>query len=103
MDRSSPVRYRSGAPPWVLGAGKAAASMGKAVEGILGRYLTGGILATKYGHSLALKKLEIVEATHPLPDANNLAAAQAAKRLGFTSSFSQAGSKEITEKPHDST
>jgi glycerate 2-kinase len=60
---------------WVLGAGKAAASMGKAVEGILGRYLTGGILATKYGHSLPLKKLEIVEAAHPLPDANSLAAA----------------------------
>jgi hydroxypyruvate reductase len=60
---------------WVLGAGKAAASMGKALEGILGRYLTGGILATKYGHSLPLKKLEIVEAAHPLPDANSLAAA----------------------------
>jgi glycerate 2-kinase len=60
---------------WVLGAGKAAASMGKAVEDLLGRYLTGGILATKYGHSLPLKKLEIIEAAHPLPDANSLAAA----------------------------
>jgi glycerate 2-kinase len=60
---------------WVLGAGKAAASMGKAIEGILGRHLTGGILATKYGHSLPLKKLEIIEAAHPLPDANGLLAA----------------------------
>jgi glycerate 2-kinase len=60
---------------WILGAGKAAASMGKAVEGILGRYLTGGILATKYGHSLPLRKLKIVEAAHPLPDANSLVAA----------------------------
>jgi glycerate 2-kinase len=60
---------------WVLGAGKAAASMGKAIESILGRYLTGGILATKHGHSLPLKKLEVLEAAHPLPDANSLAAA----------------------------
>jgi glycerate 2-kinase len=60
---------------WVIGAGKAAASMGKAMEGILGPYLSGGILATKYRHSLPLKKLELVEAAHPLPDANSLAAA----------------------------
>jgi glycerate 2-kinase len=60
---------------WILGAGKAAASMGMAMEGILGRYLTGGILATKYGHSLRLKKIEVLEASHPLPDANSLAVA----------------------------
>ena len=58
---------------WVLGAGKAAAPMGRAVEKILGRYLAGGILATKYGHSLPLKTLDVVEAGHPLPDANSLA------------------------------
>ncbi len=60
---------------WVLGAGKAAAPMGRAVEKILGGYLSGGILATKYGHSLPLKKLEIIEAAHPLPDSNSLASA----------------------------
>jgi glycerate 2-kinase len=60
---------------WVLGAGKAAASMGQAVEKILGGYIAGGILVTKYGHSLPLKRLEIVEAGHPLPDANSVAAA----------------------------
>ena len=61
---------------WVLGAGKAAAPMGQAVEKILDRYLEGGILATKYGHSLPLKKLDIVEAGHPLPDANSLVSAE---------------------------
>jgi glycerate 2-kinase len=60
---------------WVLGAGKAVAPMGQAVERILGRYLSGGILATKYGHSLPLKKLGIIEAAHPLPDSNSLASA----------------------------
>jgi glycerate 2-kinase len=59
---------------WVLGAGKAAAPMGRAIEKILGRYLAGGILVTKYGHSLPLKRLEVMEAGHPLPDANSMAA-----------------------------
>jgi glycerate 2-kinase len=58
---------------WVLGAGKAAAPMGRAVERILDRYLAGGILVTKYGHSLRLKALEVMEAGHPLPDANSMA------------------------------
>jgi len=60
---------------WVIGAGKAAAPMGQAVEKILGKYLAGGILATKYGHGLPLGKLEVIEAGHPLPDSNSLASA----------------------------
>ena len=60
---------------WILGAGKAAAPMGQALERILGKYISGGILVTKYGHSLPLKRLEIFEAGHPLPDANGRAAA----------------------------
>jgi glycerate 2-kinase len=66
-------RYRH---VWVLGAGKAASSMGHAVEKILGRYLAGGLLVTKYGHSSPLKKLPVIEAGHPLPDENSLAAAR---------------------------
>lgn len=60
---------------WILGAGKASAPMGRAVAGILGRYLSGGILSTKYGHGLPLKKLKVIEAGHPLPDANSISAA----------------------------
>jgi glycerate 2-kinase len=60
---------------WILGAGKAAASMGKAMESILGRSLTGGVVVTKNGHGLPLKKVEVIEAAHPLPDATSLAAA----------------------------
>jgi hydroxypyruvate reductase len=60
---------------WVLGAGKAAASMAAAIEKILGRHLAGGLIVTKYGHSLDLKKLEITEAGHPLPDKNGVLAA----------------------------
>ncbi len=59
---------------WVMGAGKAAAPMGKAIESVLGRHLAGGILVTKYGHGVPLEKLEIIEAGHPLPDARGLIA-----------------------------
>jgi len=60
---------------WIIGAGKAAAPMGVAVEKILGRHISGGFLVTKYGHSLELQRLEIMEAGHPLPDRNSAAAA----------------------------
>ncbi|MBN2243800.1 MAG: DUF4147 domain-containing protein [Acidobacteria bacterium] len=61
---------------WILGAGKAAAPMGKALEKILGKRLCGGFLSTKYGHALALEKIEILEAGHPLPDENSLASGE---------------------------
>lgn len=66
---------------WVLGAGKAAASMGRAIEKSLGKYLEGGFLVTKYGHGLPLKKIEILEAGHPLPDKNSVVAAQRIESL----------------------
>ena len=70
--RGKSYNLRSIRNVWVLGAGKAAAPMARAVEGILGKYLSGGIIVTKYGHDLPLKKLEVIEAGHPLPDSNSL-------------------------------
>lgn len=70
--------YRS---VWVFGAGKAASSMGRAVEKILGRYLSGGLVITKYGHGVPLKMLQAIEAGHPLPDANSVAGAAELIRL----------------------
>jgi len=66
---------------WVLGAGKAAAPMAQALEKILGERLTGGVLVTRYGHGLRLRKLELLEAGHPLPDANSVAAGAHMARL----------------------
>jgi glycerate 2-kinase len=60
---------------WVLGAGKAAAPMGRAVEKILDKYIAGGLLVTKYGYGLPLKRLDVFEAGHPLPDSNSVASA----------------------------
>jgi glycerate 2-kinase len=66
---------------WALGAGKAAAPMAQALEKILGDRLGGGVLVTRYGHGLPLKRLELIEAGHPLPDANSVAAATRILRM----------------------
>ncbi|MBW2596294.1 MAG: glycerate kinase [Deltaproteobacteria bacterium] len=52
----------------VVGAGKAAASMASALEGILGSYITEGMITTKYGYGLALNVVSVTEAGHPIPD-----------------------------------
>ncbi|GAB4347786.1 MAG: glycerate kinase [Candidatus Abyssubacteria bacterium] len=61
----------------VIGAGKASASMAKALEDILGDRIEGGIIIVKDGHSLPLKRLEVVEAGHPIPDERGVRAARA--------------------------
>ena len=60
----------------VLGAGKASARMGRALEDILGERIEGGIIATKYGHAEPLRRIEVLEAGHPYPDENGVLAAQ---------------------------
>ena len=57
----------------VVGTGKAAAPMAAAIEDILGSRISGGIITTKYGHSLPLKRFTITEAGHPVPDEAGLA------------------------------
>ena len=59
----------------VLGAGKAAAAMARAVE----RHMPGpleGLVVTRYGHAVPCARIEVVEAAHPVPDAAGLAAAR---------------------------
>lgn len=56
----------------VIGAGKACASMALAVEEILLDRITAGIVIVKYDHVENLKKIEIVEAGHPIPDENSI-------------------------------
>lgn len=60
----------------VVGGGKASAAMGNAVEDILGDRIEGGAICVKYAHGLPLKKIRVMEAAHPLPDAAGEAAAQ---------------------------
>jgi len=52
----------------VVGAGKACAPMAQAVEALLGERLAGGLVIVKYGYTAHLKKIKVVEGSHPIPD-----------------------------------
>lgn len=58
---------------YIVGAGKAGAVMAGAMESILGGRLTGGVVNVKYGHATPLRRVELVEAGHPIPDAAGVA------------------------------
>jgi glycerate 2-kinase len=60
----------------VVGAGKAAAAMAAAVEAHWSGPLE-GLVVTRYGHSAPTKRIKVVEASHPVPDAAGPAAARA--------------------------
>jgi hydroxypyruvate reductase len=66
---------------YVIGAGKASAAMAKSVEDILGDLITAGIVVTKYEHALPLSKIVCMEAAHPVPDEQGLAATSATIHL----------------------
>ncbi len=55
---------------YVIGAGKASAAMGRAVENLIGDRLCEGLIVVKYGYTVPLKKIRLIEAGHPLPDEN---------------------------------
>lgn len=62
---------------FVVGAGKASASMAMALERILGpRRISSGFVTTKYGHGAPAEKIEVHESGHPMPDAAGVAAAR---------------------------
>jgi len=58
---------------YLIGAGKASVKMALAIEEILNNKLKTGCVTTKYGHSSNnLKKTEVTEAGHPIPDNNGV-------------------------------
>jgi glycerate 2-kinase len=59
----------------VVGAGKAAAAMARAVEGHYQGAVCGAVVVP-YGHGASCKNIRVIEAAHPVPDA---AAAEAAQ------------------------
>jgi hydroxypyruvate reductase len=68
----------------VLGAGKAGASMARAVEAELGDRVVTGFVVVKDGYRLPTARIEIVEAGHPVPDARGLAASARLLELAGT-------------------
>ncbi len=58
----------------VVGAGKASAAMAQALEQHWQGNLE-GLVVTRYGHAVPCKRIEIIEAAHPVPDAAGTTAA----------------------------
>jgi hydroxypyruvate reductase len=61
---------------FVIGGGKATASMAHAAEEILGNRIERGIINVKYGHTADLGVIKINEVGHPIPDEAGLGGAQ---------------------------
>jgi glycerate 2-kinase len=59
----------------VVGAGKAAAAMARAVEDNWSGPIS-GVVVTRYGYAVPCQHIEVLEAAHPVPDEAGLRAAQ---------------------------
>ena len=81
---------------YVVGCGKAGATMANAAASILGERLDGGWVNIKYGHggaagaSAAGRGLTILEAGHPVPDANGISGTEQIMRIA-----EQAGARDL--------
>jgi hydroxypyruvate reductase len=87
VDAASPTRCvprhlpeRPGGRVVVVGAGKAAAAMAQAVEEQWGNAIS-GLVVTRYGHRSPCRRIDVVEAGHPNPDAASYDAAVRIRRL----------------------
>jgi glycerate 2-kinase len=57
----------------VTGAGKAAASLARGLEAVLGDRIDSGTVLVKHGHGQPLRRVAVLEGGHPVPDAAGLA------------------------------
>jgi hydroxypyruvate reductase len=55
----------------VVGCGKSAAVMAAALEDAWPDATLEGTVVTRYGHSVPTRRIEVIEASHPVPDANS--------------------------------
>jgi len=61
----------------VVGAGKSAALMAAALEAAWPDVALAGVVVTRYGHGYPTRRIRVIEASHPVPDANSEAGALA--------------------------
>jgi glycerate 2-kinase len=95
---------------FVIGAGKASASMGHYVENILGKRITGGHIITKFGCCCRLRYIKVSEAGHPVPDQNSFMATEDILNIADKASdndlviclFSGGGSSLLADYPDNS-
>jgi len=57
----------------VTGAGKAAASLARGLEAVLGERIDSGAVLVKHDHGQDLRHIKVLEGGHPVPDADGLA------------------------------
>ena len=74
LARHLPDRPKSGRVV-VVGAGKAAAVMAAALEDAWPDMALSGVVVTRYEHAVPTRHIEVLQASHPRPDANSEAAA----------------------------
>ncbi len=55
----------------VVGGGKSAALMAAALEEAWPNVALSGTVVTRYGHAVPTRQIEVIEASHPVPDANS--------------------------------
>lgn len=57
---------------YVVGGGKASGSMAEALEQILGRYVTGGLINVPRGSKHETETIKLHESSHPIPDVSGV-------------------------------
>ena len=73
---------------YVVGAGKAGAAMARAAERVLGRRIACGLLNVKYGHTATLRRIELNECGHPVPDQRGV---EGSRRIAEIAAAAHAG------------
>ncbi|HEV2200899.1 MAG TPA: glycerate kinase [Bryobacteraceae bacterium] len=66
---------------WIVGAGKAAVPMARALEDLLADRIVGGSISVPYGSVSNLRRVHVHEAAHPVPDRHSVAAGREIARL----------------------
>ena len=61
---------------YLIGAGKATGKIAEAVEELLGDRISGGCIILKNGTQANLKRVNVIQAAHPIPDENGHRGAQ---------------------------
>ena len=75
---------------YVIGAGKAGATMAQGLETVLQDRLTAGTVTVKYGHLAPVARVALYEAGHPIPDAAGVRGAEAMMQVA-----QQAGADDL--------
>ena len=70
------VEAPPGARVLIIGCGKASGAMAAALEEVVGDRLDGGLVVVKDGYATPTRRVRLVEAGHPVPDARGEAAAR---------------------------